>query len=603
MQAQKKTFQDIVLTCKFKFVDYAISTSVLTVRYDGKNDQFDERKKELVQRIASACKSYEFQSFEVDDNVLSLVLEQFYETSKEAFNDGRIQIIRRYKDSKFYCLVGVIGIFEERFSILDKLIKQCKLIRIENKELLEVLQFEQKLLKFPKVQVFVFSEHLILNGERNEIQECANFIRTLSKPERCTRVVSENMYKFLEMENVRPAINKCLLSAGYPICWKVTKEKTYSLICRGISYDPEKAADFLTNQLLKEFVFPKEYLNCSPATFETYANGKFFESPKEDFCALIYFGSISFHHQTVKDDRKFWFDRKVCVRELLEILSRSCVHKYIETKLEGKIKKWDVCKDNLEVGVCCQSLLQAESMISQILSQVCCVSKPAETCQLNPIITQFCKKHSDMIQVNKGKDLWTFYIIAELKNELENSFETSTKDGAPDTVNVGKSNQKFTKTTTILFTEDILRYLRNECSDELKKIAKDIGIDISIKKASLELKAMSETEILKAKDSLHALLKNISCQREKSRIRIDYDSTKVKKVIEKVEKESSCTFSLSKIVDEPSYLHCWDSQCFRIVTVEGGLTSIESDLLICFLDENWQPCGSSSEKIFMTGTM
>lgn len=578
--------------------DHAISTNVLTVRYDSQNEEkFEDRKRKLCQKIASDCEMNECEGFDINDNVLPYVLKQFYETSKEAFDVGSIQVFKKSKDN--YSLVGVTGIFEEQASILVKLIRQYKSIRVADKELLEVLQFEQKLLRFPKVRIFVSNEHLILSGERNEIQECASFIQAFSKPESCTRVVSENIYKFLEMENVRPAINNCLLSEGYPICWKVTKEKTYSLICRSISYDPEKAADFLICQLVKEIIFPEEYLECS--NIKEMANLKIFR-PKQGFCALVCFGKVDLPHETMKHNGNFWFDRKVYMLEVLEILSSPDVQRCIEKKLIlGKFQRWVIFKECLTVSIFCQSPAQADQIVSQILGQVCCVSKSAEMCQPSSFITQFCEKHSDVVQIKKGKDFWKFYIIADLKDEFENLFKVSSEGGSPNVESLGKSIQTLPKTTTLLFTEEILRYLANRCNEKLRKIEENFGIGISIKKTSLELKTKSEIEVSKAKENLLTLLKKISCQREKVRIRNDFNCTKLEEEIKNLEEAGLCTLTLSKTVEEPNYLNCWDAHYFHIVLAEGSLASVDSDLLICLLDENWLPPGSSGRQILMAG--
>ena len=605
VQKQQNLLQKIVEKCGFDF-DPKNSKSRLTVQNENfKEEELEEKVTTLFKWISTECESsYKLCSFQIDDNVWPCIWEKFFWKSKKAFQNGLIQVYKRYENT--YCLVVIASHFEEQASILGDLNEQYESIKIENMklfvELAEVLK-----LWFKTIEISAINGFLILCGQKEKVRKCAQFCKTMLNTEKmssCTRVVSAYLYQFLKSENVKPAINSYLRSNGHYVDWEVTREKTCNFVCWSISDDPERAADFVINQLVKEISFEEQYLKYGPVYkhLKDMKNGKLFE-PSQRFSTLLYYGSI-YLPTGIVENKTFWFWKKVYKEEVLRWLCRHRVQEYLNKKLRFSSKMWGIFPQDLRISVSCQNIAQVEFLVSQIVDQVYIVSKSAKMCQHHHLITQFCRNHPDLVEIKEEKDCWTFYFIADFKDEFENLFEEQVKRETPQDAIVEESLQDVTKTTTLVLTEEVLEYLKKRCSSALTNIAETNDVSISKTEATchLELKAMSETKILKGKENILALLEMISCQREKMRIRRDFNPSKLDEEIEALEKTAkSCTLTLAKEVKEPKYLDCWIAESFRIVTVAGCLASIDSSLLICFLDESCEPLGSSAKQIFMTG--
>lgn len=602
VQKQQNVLQGIVEECGFDF-DPENSKLLLTVR--NKSFQEEELKEKiytLFKRISRECeRSYNSFTFQIDDNIWPCICEKFFWKSKQAFQDGLIQVYKRSVNT--YCLVGIASIFEEQSSILGDLNEQHESIKIENIKLFEDLAEVLKV-RFKLINVSAINRFFILYGQKKDIKECAQFCKMLNigHMSSCTRVVSEYLYLFLELENVRSAIDRCLLSEGHSVDWQPTRGKSCNLVCWSSSVDSEKTVDFFLNELVKEISFDGDYLKCRPVNqlLNNMQNGKLFGSSL-GFPTLLYYGSIYLPTENVENE-KFWFQKRIYKPEVLSFLSKRSVQEFFYMKSSFSSKMWGISSQR--VAVCCKNIVQVDALVSQIVDQVYIVSKSAKMCQNHHLITQFCQNHPDLVEIKKEKDCWTFYFIADFKDEFENLFEERIKRGTPQDAIVEKNLQDVTKTTTLVLTEEILQYLKTRCSSALTNIAETIDVSISIFVATchLELQAMSETKILKAKENIFALLKIISCQREKMRIRRDFNPSILGEEIDALEKTAkSYTLTLAKEVKEPKYLDCWIAESFRIVTAAGCLTSIDSDLLICFLDESCEPLGNSAKQIFMTG--
>mgnify|MGYP003685999325 CR=1 FL=1 len=513
------------------------------------------------------------------------------------------------RSENIYCLVGIASQLEEQASILGDLNEQYESIKIENMKLFvdlaEVLKLWCKTIEMSAINGF-----LILCGQKEEVRKCAQFCKTMLKKEKmssCSRVVSAYLYQFLKSENVKPAINSYLQSNGHCVDWEVTREKTCNFVCWSISDDPERAADFVINQLVKEISFEQHYLKYGPVYkhLKDMENGKLFE-PSQGFSTLLYYGSIYLPTGIVENE-KFWFWKRVYKREVLRFLFRPGVQEYSNTKLRFSSKMWGIFPQDQRVGVFCQNIAQVEVLVSQIVDQVYIVSKSAKMCQNHHLITQFCQNHPDLVEIKEEKDCWTFYFIADFKDEFENLFEGQTRIGKQQGASLEESLQSGTKIVSLLFTVEVLEYLQRRCRAALNDIKEITGVDILINDTacSLEIIAKSETELEEAKKRLIELLQTISCQREKIKIRQDFDLAMLNKLTTVLEEDPKhpCNLTILKNVEKPKYFACWDAQYLRIVTVEGSLASIESELLICFLDEKLQPLGSSAKQILMTGIL
>lgn len=610
VQKQQNVLQGIVEECGFDF-DSENSKLLPTVGNESikEEDQLKEKLNTLFKRISTECEHlYNFLTVQIDDNVWPCIWEKFFGKSKQAFQDGLIQVYKRSEN--IYCLVGIASQFEKQARILDDLNEQHASIKIENmmlfKDIEEVLKS-----RFKTIEMSANNGFLILCGQKEEVRKCAQFCQTMLNTENmssCTKVVSEYLYVFLKSEDVKPAINSQLQSNGYCVDWQLTREKTCNLVCRSISADPENAADFIINQLVKEIEFDEKYLKSGPVDqhLKNMKNWKLFESSL-GVSTLLYYGNIYLPKETVESE-KFWFRKRVYKPEVLRFLCRPGVQEYFNTKFRFSSKMWGIFPQDLRVAVCCKNIVQVDTLVSQIVEQVYIVSKSAKMCQNHHLITQFCQNYPDLVDIKEEKDCLTFYLIADFKDEFENLYEGQTRIGKPQGASLEESLQSWTIKASLIFTEEVLEYLQRRCSAALNDIKKKItGVDFLINDTtcSLEIIAKSETELEEAKKHLIELLQTISCQREKIIIRQDFDLAMLNKLTTVLEEDPKhpCNLTILKNVEEPKFFACWDDHYLRIVTVEGSLASIESELLICFLDEKLQPLGSSAKQILMTGIL
>lgn len=81
---------------------------------------------------------------------------------------------------------------------------------------------------------------------------------------------------------------------------------------------------------------------------------------------------------------------------------------------------------------------------------------------------------------------------------------------------------------------------------------------------------------------------------------ITYELAKRQK--EHTEKNASCSILLAKReVEEPSYYQSWIFKNRNIVIAEGNVENSVTDIIVCPVDENFQPAGESAERIFQKG--
>ena len=81
---------------------------------------------------------------------------------------------------------------------------------------------------------------------------------------------------------------------------------------------------------------------------------------------------------------------------------------------------------------------------------------------------------------------------------------------------------------------------------------------------------------------------------------ITYELAKRQK--EDIEKNASCSILLAKReAEEPSYYQSWIFKNRNIVIAEGNVENSVTDIIVCPVDENFQPAGESAERIFQKG--
>lgn len=556
----------------------------------------DRMIEKFIQSIENVCDKYDIKSFPIEDSIWPYV-EKDFNKAKSSFEESILQVYKKCEGT--YSLIGLAENFGKYESLLSTLSRQYKTIRIENKELFDVLEMEKILnSRFEKVKVLVHEDLLLLNGEEKVVEECAKCYKELSKTENmhsALRVVSENVYEILRKNNIKKKINSFLAKRGFHIYWTVAKlNESCCLDCKCVSGTPEREADYLTSNLVKEIEIEDRNLQAGQIEkwIEEIKNAKLFISDR-GLKTVVYYGNLNLWKNTEanRDQSRFWFNQTIASSELLTLLARSEVQNFINSKLQIHSKRWSIIEDKRKIRVNCQCLAEVDHLVSFILDQVWCVSRPAEVCQIDRV-NQFLKDHSKFVEIKQDKKYCTFYITVDHKDELEKLLEAQAGRKIDETERV-----------SLHIKPDIVKYLLKKYDDEIKNICEDFNVVLSYKGQSFELKAKSRDYAVHAKQALLELIKKIYHEKDVVRIKremISYEM--VKKEMEKLEDKCSCTFTLSKIKDkEPEYLECWDAKVFRIITSEGSLECTRCDVLICFLDENCQPVRKSAQKIFMTG--
>lgn len=563
---------------------------------DVTEQDMDRIIEKFIQSIENVCGKYDIKSFLIEDSIWPYVEKDFNEMAKILFEEGSLQVYKKCEGT--YSLIGLAEHFGKYEPLLSTLSRQYKIIKIENKELFDALEMEKILgSRFKKVKVLVHDDLLLLHGEEKAIKEFAECYKELSKTKNmhsAFRVVSENVYEFLRNKNIKKKINSFLVKRGFHVYWTVAKvNESCCLDCKCISGTPEREADYLTSYLVKEIEIEDKNLQTGQIDkwIEEIKNAKLFIS-KSGIKTVVYYGNKDLweNAEANRDQSRFWFNQTIASSELLTLLAKIEVQNFINSKLQIHSEKWSIIEDKRKIRVNCQCLAEVDHLVSLILNQVWCVSRPAEVCQ-NDGVKQFLKDHSKFVEIKQVEKYCTFYVTVDLKDELEKLLEAQAGRKIDETERV-----------SLLIKPDIRKYLFKKYDDKIKKICEDFNVLLSYIGQSFELKAKSRDSALHAKQALLELIERIYHQKGVVGIKRDMMNEKLKKEVEKLENKCSCTFTLSKNKDkEPEYLECWDTKVYRIITSEGSLECTRCDVLICFLDENCQPFGRSAQEIFMTG--
>lgn len=573
---------------------------------DQEEEALDKMIEKFIQQIEAVCDMYSVKAFVIEDNVWPCVEREFKEKAKDAFKESFLQVYKKCEGT--YCLIGFAETFEKYASLLLYISSQYKAIRIENKELFDALELEKILDSgFKQVKVAVHGDLLLLQGEEEVIKECAKHYEELSKTENmhfAIRVVSKNMYEFLKRK--RSKISSCLFAKGYRVYWTVKKGgEKYFLTCSSIFGKPEKEINFLTNCIVKEIELDENYLQGEQVSskIEQMENAKLFTS-ESGIKTLLYYGNIDFLEKAEAKgtQQRFWFDQTIASSGLLRFLNRLEVQNFINSKLPNHAAKWSIIEDKRKLRVSCQCLAEVDCLVSLILDQVWCVSKPSEVCKTDPV-KQFLKDHSNLVEIEQDEKYCTFYVTLDLKDELGRLLGVQALSEIDEDENDSEICSEIpTERVNVFIEPDIKIYLFKRCNAQLTKISEDFNVCISYKGTSLELKGKSKENVLHAKQDLLELLNSVVYQKDIVRIkRESWNIEILKKKINELEQKNPCSFMLSKKDEEPEYLKCWDAQNVRIVAAEGSLEDTMCDVLVCFMDQNLQPVGRSSKKIFMTG--
>lgn len=598
VQVEKTTLLQNLKKQEFYFAQES-SRNKLTVRpeMEGTREELDDKVKlELIPMLNSLGNVISAEVISIDDIIWPFVQKEFNEVAKEALEDGHFQVIK--KSENFYLLVGYTKSVERNAAKLKGIGKKYEACRINDLEQFVVLQLELKLKsKFQDVDICVCKNHLVLKGERQRVKECKQEFEDISNLQNMTHVkkfISNYMHNFLAREKIRVTINGLLSQNGFNVCWALHRQENgCCLHCFGYSKIVE-AADFFTKNLVKEWKVPKTYLK--KVNFQS-DNAAMYKLEDNENVIIVGCGNIEFPAQR-ESCEKTWFPKGIDDPKLLEFLQLPDVEKFVRDHLKSLSlkKEWKIDHISGKIEVFCKTKEDAESIISEILRQVCKVVQKPETLSNEKLVSKFCQEHSGRVLIDKQDDICVFYVTKDLNDELHNFFRTILEkkkalEGAKDE-----------RIATIQLTPAIQRYMKTRCIDKMAKIEEKFAVSLSFKERNLELKSASDNAIHEAEKALLELLKSISHRRESVRIRRDITNNQLKKCLQELEIRELCTLSLIRNADaEPRSLTCWDTLHFCIVVAEGDVESASCDVLVCFVDENCQPVGKSAERIFKKG--
>ena len=78
----------------------------------------------------------------------------------------------------------------------------------------------------------------------------------------------------------------------------------------------------------------------------------------------------------------------------------------------------------------------------------------------------------------------------------------------------------------------------------------------------------------------------------------------IESIKKKIEKKTSCSISLAKRdTEEPTYYKSWLFNNINFVIAEGNVENSVTDIIVCPVDENYQPACESAEHIFRKGRL
>lgn len=76
----------------------------------------------------------------------------------------------------------------------------------------------------------------------------------------------------------------------------------------------------------------------------------------------------------------------------------------------------------------------------------------------------------------------------------------------------------------------------------------------------------------------------------------------IESIKKEIEEKTSCSIQLAKRdAEEPTYYKSWLFNNINFVIAEGNVENSVTDIIVCSVDENYQPAGKSAECIFLRG--
>lgn len=605
---KQQTVLNKILQAKNFCFEKQNSVKCMTIVYlnEPTAEDFDMEFENICHFITTSCENYNSQVVQIQTAAWPFVYRKFCHDMKTYLEDGSIQVIQ--KDENKY-VVGYVNVVEKTASVLKHLSGECVVEKIENMELFEILRMEmilQSQYKHVEIQVQRELFQLMIIGEGEKVKKCIQCYHRLSDLEnlrRKSRQISERLHKFLALRKMKQGINDLLKENHFHVYWRTRRaDSSCVLECFGVAEDVvTNAIEFLTMKGIQEIKIKRKILQAGTLNVHE-ENAEVFEEDDGDF-VVVYFGDIvpKVLAKDSGDSHSNIFTGTYQLRsEQAELLQRKVVRDFINVKLQRFpfTRKWSIDNTN-QMIIHCMKKEEADGLRGALQELIYTVQINVNSS--NEHIKQFMSKHQERAAIGKGDDgdCSVICVTVDIKEELDSLRKEMARE---ITCNPGVSKRHQQKKKFLPFDAEILNHLKENQIDKLTTVYQPCGVQISFTQGGLLLESESEEAISCARKQLFDIVKNIAHREESIKIRRDISNGILKKEMKKIETNRQCSISLFRSeVEEPQYYKSWSNQCMNVVIAEGDIENSVSDVLVCLIDENFEPVGRSAERIFQKG--
>jgi hypothetical protein len=575
----------------------------MAIKYLNEPEAFNAEFDDICNCITMSCKTYDSQVVQIQTAAWPSVYRKFCEFMKTYLEDGSIQVIQK-GENKY--VVGLMNVTEKAAAVLKDLSREYVVEKIQNVELFEMLQIEMILQSDHKdVTVQVKREQcklvMLVRGEGEKVKKCIQQYQRLSDLNNLpheSRQIGENLSKFLT--KMKQGINDLLKKNYFHVYWR-TRRGDRSCVLESFALS-EKAAkesvEFLTTKGIKKFKIDRKLLQADKMNVHE-ENAEVFQEGDGNF-VLFFYGNIvpQVVAKDISNDHSYTFKS-----EEAKLLQRKVVQDFVTHELQqlSFTGKWSVDNTQQKMIIHCLTKEEADGFVAALQKLFYTVSVDVNTS--HELIKQFMSKHHDRAAIGEDRSIC---VTVDIKDELDSLLEEVRSQNFAQTQNLGISRRQQIEKEyfhdVLRLDDEILHHLNAEQRDKLDNVEKSCAAHISSTQGGLLLKSETEEAISHARKQLYDIVKNIAHREESIKIRRDIKNETVKKEIKKMETNSHCSISLYRSeVAEPQYYKCWTNFVINVVIAEGDIENSVSDVLVCLVDENYEPVGRSSERIFKKG--
>lgn len=608
MQKQQAFLNKILKENNFCF-DKQKSIKCLAILYLDKvtTEDIDKKFQNVCQAFAVSCKNFDSATVQIQAAAWPFVCRELFQSMKQYLDDGSVQVIQ--KDKNNYLVVGYINEVEKNAALLRDLSSKCVVEKIENLELFEILQMEIVLLqKNELVEIHVQRKlhQMVIRGEKENVKKCIQYYHRISNLDELPseiRQISEHVHKFLLLRRVRQGVYDLLKRNGFRLYWR-TLETDSSFMLEGFGFMKQKVAEaveFLTKEGIKETRIARSDLQAGKLNVQK-ENAQVFEEEDGDLVLVCYGNIVS--QVVAKDSGEIHsniFTGTYQLRsEQAELFQRKVVHDFIIAKLQRLpfTGNWSLDVTQQKMIIYCVKKEEADGLLAAFQDLFYTVQIDVNSS--NEHIKQFMSKHQERAVIGKGdgEDCSVISVTEDIKEELDSLLKEMARNPG-----VSKRQQKKIYLKNVFpLNAEILNHLKENPTDKLATVSESCAVKIAFTQGGLLLESESAEAISNAKKQLFDIVKNIAHKKEIIKIRGDVSYGTVRKEIERGEESGQCSVSLfGSEVEEPQYYKSWNNHFMNVVIAEGDIENSVSDVLVCLIDENFEPVGRSAERIFKKG--